>query len=220
VPVKDGARDDLKWSYPEIKEIKKSVRNIYKCYEYTGVIASEENFKRAFDTIVPDILHISVHGFSNTTRLFLENQKTVTGLPYFRSENPLFNCGLVMAEAGNPTIPVVTHSDGFLTGYEIAMLPLDNAGLVVLSACETGLGNIWQSEGVFGLQRAFKLAGARKIIMSLWDVGDKPTYELMTQFYHLLADGKTVDIAFEQAQKIIRGKYPSPYFWAGFVLIE
>jgi len=90
----------------------------------------------------------------------------------------------------------------------------------VLSACETGLGDAKNSEGVFGLQRAFKLAGAETLIMSLWEVDDKASSELMTAFYRNWLSGKSKQAAFKEAQDTVRNKYPDPYFWAAFVLMD
>lgn len=99
-------------------------------------------------------------------------------------------------------------------------MDLQNTELVVLSACETGLGDIMGGEGVYGLQRAFKVAGARTIIMSLWKVPDKETVELMELFYKNWLENKmSKEDAFNQAQRELSKKYP-PYFWAAFVMVE
>jgi CHAT domain-containing protein len=89
----------------------------------------------------------------------------------------------------------------------------------VLSACETALGDIKGTEGVFGLQRAFKMAGIKKMIVSLWQVPDKETAELMTSFYNYWLNGTEMETAFLFAQGEMRKKY-SPYYWAAFVLIN
>jgi CHAT domain-containing protein len=89
----------------------------------------------------------------------------------------------------------------------------------VLSACETALGDVKGSEGVFGLQRGFKMAGVKKIIVSLWQVPDKETAELMTDFYTYWLSGKSLNASFYQAQSDMRKKYPA-YYWAAFVLVE
>ena len=109
--------------------------------------------------------------------------------------------------------------DGILTAKEISRMDFKGLDLVVLSACETGLGEV-TGEGVFGLQRGFKKAGAQTIIMSLWKVNDKPTKELMTEFYRNLVAGKSKREAFISAQDKIRVKYIDPKMWAGFVMID
>ena len=93
--------------------------------------------------------------------------------------------------------------------------------LVVLSACETGLGKIESSEGTFGLKRGFKLAGVDQIIVSLWKVPDNESMELMTLFYSELAKSNNIDSSFSKAQKVMRNRYPfEPEKWAGFVLVR
>jgi CHAT domain-containing protein len=99
------------------------------------------------------------------------------------------------------------------------MQSFDNCELVVLSACETGLGEVKGKEGVFGLQKAFKQSGAKKIIASLWQVPDKQTAELFTLFYENLFSLRSVSQALRAAQREMRKKY-DPYYWAGFILLE
>jgi CHAT domain-containing protein len=92
---------------------------------------------------------------------------------------------------------------------------------VVLSACETGLGDIQGNEGVYGLQRAFKIAGVKYLIMSLWQVPDEQTAEFMKQFYqNWLEKGMTIPDAFRLTQHEMRERFINPYGWAGLVLIE
>lgn len=111
--------------------------------------------------------------------------------------------------------------DGIWTAYEISQMDLTNTELVVLSACETGLGDIQGNEGVYGLQRAFKIAGAKYLIMSLWQVPDKQTSLLMTTFYKKwLVDKLSIPQAFQGAQKELRELGFDPYQWAGFILVE
>ncbi len=98
-------------------------------------------------------------------------------------------------------------------------MDLSGTDPAVLSACKTGLGDIKNGEGVYGLQRAFAEAGAKTLIMSLWEVPDKETQELMTRFYNYLFSGYTVRKAFDQARNDLRYMNPEPYYWAGFVII-
>jgi len=111
------------------------------------------------------------------------------------------------------------NNNGVLTSHEISKLNLRKTKLVVLSACETGLGDLGGGEGVYGLQRAFKLAGVDNIIMSLWQIPDIQTAELMNVFYSEWVGGKELREAFHTAQQLMSEKY-EPYFWGAFVLLE
>ena len=113
----------------------------------------------------------------------------------------------------------INDTDGILRADEIAKLDLNGCRLVVLSACQTGLGE-YNSEGVYGLQRAFKLAGVQSVLMSLWSVDDKATAELMTEFYRNLITGQEPDEALVVAQRALREKGYSPDKWAAFVLLN
>ena len=107
---------------------------------------------------------------------------------------------------------------------EIADIDLRGLDLVVLSACQTGLGDIAQGEGIFGLQRGFKKAGANSVLMSLWEVDDKATQILMTQFYKNLLSGQSKRQSLLSAQKFLReidgGKYNTPKYWAAFIMLD
>ncbi|MDZ4808081.1 MAG: CHAT domain-containing protein, partial [Bacteroidota bacterium] len=141
---------------------------------------------------------------------------------YTLADDPLLRSGLIFAGgnyAWSGKTPIEGIEDGIATAYEISQLNLSNTELVVLSACETALGDVKGSEGVFGLQRAFKMAGVKKMIVSLWQVPDKETAELMISFYTYWMNGKSINEAFTQAQADMRKKY-SPFYWAAFVLVE
>ena len=111
-------------------------------------------------------------------------------------------------------------TDGLLRADEIQYMDFSGCKMVVLSACETGLGFNENSEGVYGLQRAFKLAGVDKILMSLWKVSDYHTSELMKSFYLNIASGMAIEKALRDAQDTIRAEYTSPLYWGGFVLLD
>jgi CHAT domain-containing protein len=183
--------------------------------------ASEEILKQLSGKS-PSILHIATHGF------FLPASESKINLvinPTYEppaTENPLFRSGIILSGAnyfwkGGNAINGV--EDGICTAYEISQLDLSKTELVVLSACETGLGDVKGSEGVFGLQRGFKLAGAQKMIVSLWQVPDKETAELMTALYSEWIKGKSIETAFYHAQTLMRNKY-APFYWAAFTLVE
>jgi CHAT domain-containing protein/tetratricopeptide (TPR) repeat protein len=189
---------------------------------FTQTAASEENLK-ALSGNSPQILHIATHGFflPDPTKL-KKDITTEQGNVYTLANDPLLRTGLILAGgnyAWSGKIPVEGVEDGIVTAYEIAQLNLSNTELVVLSACETALGDVKGSEGVFGLQRAFKMAGAKKMLVSLWKVPDKETAELMTAFYSYWINGETINDAFAKAQADMRKKY-SPFYWAAFVLVE
>ncbi|HLF35324.1 MAG TPA: CHAT domain-containing tetratricopeptide repeat protein [Cyclobacteriaceae bacterium] len=161
-----------------------------------GLQASESNLKKVDS---PDILHIATHGFFN--------DEVTAG-------NPLFNCGLLMSEVGEETS---SGDDGIFTGIEAVDLDLEGCRLVVLSACESGLGKVETGEGVYGLQRAFKIANASGTLMSLWKVNDTATQELMSAFYMNLGSGQETYSSFKSAQLVLRKKYKHPYYWGAFV---
>jgi CHAT domain-containing protein len=193
---------------------------------YKGKNAVEETFKQYNGSEPsPNIIHIATHGFffSNDTNIYNTNTEDVVQRNAFRlSHNPLVRSGLLFAGANlswnNQQIPS-NVDDGILTALEVTNTNLNNTNLVVLSACETGLGEINGSEGVFGLQRSFKIAGADYIIMSLWQIPDYQTVELMKAFYRYKNLDISIPEAFQQAQNEMKRKY-LPYYWAAFVLIK
>jgi CHAT domain-containing protein/tetratricopeptide (TPR) repeat protein len=185
----------------------------------TGMSANEAFLKKLQS---PSVLHIATHGY------FLSNIETkgdsrgsFMGVdPVKADENPLLRSGILLAGAQKTISGVRTSSeDGILSAYEAMNLNLDDTELVVLSACETGLGEVHNGEGVYGFQRALIIAGAQAIVMSLWKVNDQTTQELMTAFYSFWMEGKSKREAFLLAQNKIRSNHPEPYFWAPFILI-
>jgi len=190
----------------------------------SGAKSNEENFKKLKSGYL-EILHLATHGFflkdttQNSIMLSALGSSVETGkVPM----NPLLRSGLILAGANKAwsgeKLPAGAE-DGILNAYEISQLDLTKTKLVVLSACESALGEVQSNEGVFGLQRAFKMAGAKNLIVSLWQVPDKETAELMNSFYGYLFKNYSVRDAFYQAQKEMRKKY-APFSWAAFVLIE
>ena len=132
----------------------------------------------------------------------------------------LRNTGLVFAGANNHNASVLSADDGLLTSHEISSMDLTGAELVVLSACQTALGTV-SSEGVFGLQRGFKKACAKTILMSLWEVDDQATSELMTSFYTNLASGMGKSESLYEAQKhVMKVCGTDPSLWAGFIILD
>lgn len=185
--------------------------------------ATEEALKK-LSHHSPNIIHIATHGFFlNQITQKTQSDISITGEQVIStSENPLLRSGIILAGANKAwsgeKLPENTE-DGIVNAYEISQLDLSSTNLVVLSACETALGDIKGTEGVFGLQRAFKIAGVKNLIVSLWQVPDKETAELMHSFYTKLLQGNNIRTAFYAAQKEMREKY-APYSWAAFILIE
>jgi CHAT domain-containing protein len=195
---------------------------------YKGTAAMEETYKRFGLGPSPKIIHIATHGFFfPDPKEEYKNDHALSSLgkqQFSLSENPLNRAGLLFAGANHvwqaEVIPPGLE-DGVLTAYEASNVPLSSTELVVLSACETGLGDIKGSEGVFGLQRAFKAAGATYLLMSLWQVPDIETAEFMKSFYSYLFSGNTVEMAFIFSQSAMKKKYRNdPHKWAAFVLMR
>lgn len=227
---------DGPWSYldgtlTEVEMIKHlAEKKGIKSQMITGDEALEETIKTLQGDGSPEVLHIATHGFffSDAERISDPSGQragSVRGIPAFiSSDDPLLRSGLIFA-GGNHAwedkdMPVELE-DGILTAYEVSNMYLPNTQLVVLSACETGLGEIKGSEGVFGLKRSFKMAGTDYILMSLWHIPDYQTSELMNRFYLEWFSGIPVPEAYIMAQKFMKSKYPGqPYMWAGFVLIR
>jgi CHAT domain-containing protein len=201
---------NLIYAYQEVNDIASMLsNNNWKNILFTKTEATEKAFKNR--TGKKDyIIHVSTHGFFNDKA----NQN-----------NSMFESGLFFAGANkywsNDTLKIeLGQEDGILRAAEIATLDLTGCELVVLSACETGLGYSDTSEGVYGLQRSFKLAGAKYVLMSLWDVDDRATTLLMTEFYKNILSGKSLEDALENSKKAVKMAYPSPEDWGAFVLLH
>jgi len=196
----------------------------YSVKTIKGLEANEESVKSAALNKKINVFHFATHGFFNPNPIRLSGKQSLSGGKAFMlSDDPLMRSGLMLAGANNVWSgkPVKGIQDGILTGYEISNLSLPNTKLVVLSACETGLGQIEGSEGINGLQRAFKIAGVKSLVMSLWRVPDNTTSEFMQLFYQKLFEKKNIRQAFDEAQALMKNKYKSqPHKWAGLILIQ
>jgi CHAT domain-containing protein/tetratricopeptide (TPR) repeat protein len=186
----------------------------------TGVRANEAFLKKIES---PSVLHIATHGFflADLPGENEEGRGSFLGFEALRVEdNPLLRSGILLAGAEKTFAgEKASAEDGVLSAYEAMTMNLDATQLVVLSACETGLGEVRNGEGVYGFQRALIIAGAEAVVMSLWKVNDEVTKELMTEFYSLWVEDRTKRQAFLLAQNKIREKHPEPYYWAPFIMI-
>lgn len=208
-----------------------------KAYCFTGKEALEEVLRK-YET--PRILHLATHGFflSDLKLSDLRDDTLGRGIQpvsmfpkkprkKIKVENPLLRSGIALAGANNALqVSDVEKSDGIVTAEKILGLKLRGTDMVVLSACETGLGEVKTGEGVFGLRRAFTQAGAKSLVMSMWSVPDKETKELMIEFYKNILSGKMNRCqALRQAalneMKIVKARYghTNPFYWGAFLFM-
>lgn len=173
---------------------------------YMRQAATESNLKKVHG---PSILHIATHGFFSTDVIRLNEQV---------KNDFMFHSGLILSSA--ETTDKDFDSDGILSAYEVMNLDLNGTDLVVLSACETGLGKVKNSEGVYGLQRSFLQAGADNIIISLWKVEDMMTKDLMIRFYSYLGQQHNAHDALKLAQLDLIRTVGNPRLWGGFVMVS
>lgn len=193
---------DLPGTEEEIKGIQELIdKSGTQCTVLLKADAEEGNVK---DQLNQGLVHIATHGF------FMEDQELA-------NTDPMLSSGLLLA--GVSDIQTGGQEDGILTAYEIMNLNLTDLKMVVLSACETGLGEIASGEGIYGLQRAFFVGGAKSVVMSLWKVDDAATKDLMTTFYKEYLKTGNRRAAFLGAQRKIKKKYKDPIYWGAFVML-
>lgn len=208
---------------PETKKEVEAIETILKeqhltVKPYYGMGGTEESFL-SMSGKAPQILHVATHGFYYTPEE-AENYDYLRGYADAMSLSGIVMAGGNAAWLGKELPKGVLG--GILTAANIARLDLTGLELVVLSACQTGRGRA-TSEGLFGLQRAFKKAGAQTMVMTLWSVSDVVTKEFMIKFYEILSvkeNNWNKRKAFNEAKSYIRSKYNDPYYWAGFVMLD
>ncbi len=208
----------------DIEALTKDKKETVTYYKKDGEEAKLRTFNEG-----PEILHIATHGF------FLEPQERLVKrlLKTMRSggldipppgDNPLLRAGLAFAGINKNAAflgEIDTDNDGVLTALEVLELNLQGTKVVILSACETGLGEIHEGEGVYGLRRAFQEAGASTIVNSLWEVSDAGTQKLMTLLYEEILKGLSVRDAFHEArlQMVDHYEWGHPYYWSAFFMV-
>ncbi len=208
----------------EVNQIAQLLRHHqWQPHTYLRSEATEEVVKQLD---APRLLHIATHAYF-LSDLPHDESTAAFGLHLPNAAaNPLLRSGLMLAGAANSLQQQTMQQrndgpqeDGILTAYEAKNLDLSGTELVVLSACETGLGEIRNGEGVYGLQRAFLVAGAQGVLMSLWKVNDRSTAELMQMFYERWLGGENKADALRSAQLAFMKAHRDPYYWGAFVLI-
>jgi CHAT domain-containing protein/tetratricopeptide (TPR) repeat protein len=217
--------------FSALPETASEARAIFRIAGGGTVWLSEEALDKRIKAVrSPRFLHFATHGLFLRDRPFDSARDSKVGLRSIRSEageltvtgmpNPLVRSALALAGVNtwlNQQQLPSEAEDGILTAEEVTAMDLIDTKLVVLSACDTGLGEIRNGEGVFGLRRAFVLAGADTLVMSLWKVPDRETQELMEAFYGRLASGSGRSDALRQAQIEMKAKNPHPFFWGAFI---
>jgi CHAT domain-containing protein len=216
---KDASYSQLPGTEKEINQLQLLLKQKgWDSKEYMEKTATEETIKELNS---PKIFHVATHGFYKPTEeRTLENEMESNEAQL--TQNPLMRTGLLMRGGGDlwdKTDYNFNMENGILTAYEAMNLSLDRTDLVVLSACETGLGQLEAGEGVYGLQRAFLVAGAKVLIMSMFKVDDEATQKLMLKFYQKWLNSGNLRQSFIDAKKELRTEYEDPIFWGAFMMI-
>lgn len=206
--IHEDTPDLIKKPFSSLPGTEKEVSTIDSLFKASGLkstllIKGNASVQKIKEQDPVDLIHIATHGF------FIDNAST--------KSNPMINSGLAFAGANEKYY--YKEGEPILTAYKASNLDLDGTQIVILSACETGLGQIKNGEGVYGLQRSFQVAGVQNIVMSMWKVDDLATQELMITFYTELFSGKNVYEALSIAEQKTREKHPEPYYWGPFKLL-
>lgn len=222
--LKRARINPLLWTRAEVENLEILFKNQnWEISKYLGAAASEEQLKQLTS---PKILHVATHGYFDRTNSGVDQKQMESFGDVVKNsgsrQNAMLGAGLLFAGVKNhfESNQNASGEDGALTAYEISSLYLNNTELVVLSACNTGQGLVDEGEGVYGLQRAFKLAGAESLLMSLWSINDKASADLMVEFYKNMLSGKSKKEALHLAQKEIMKAHPEPYYWGAFILVD
>jgi CHAT domain-containing protein len=201
-------------------------QEIKKIFPNTDILTGEKATEAAIKQLKsPNILHLATHGFflpdKEVNAQSINDLNSQLGQPkYLNLENPLLRSGLALAGFNSRQNKQSNNTDdGVLTALEVAGLNLRGTELVVLSACQTGLGDVKTGDGVYGLRRALVIAGSQTQLLSLWLVDDGGTKNLMTKYYEKVKVGKGRHEALRETQLefLNNSKYQHPYYWASFI---
>lgn len=225
----DNLRYGVKYLSGTLKEVNEIAENFTNNPKViTDTSGTEESFKSLAGSPI-DIIHLATHGFfwseeDAKKRDYVSFLNKNNNIHQQEEDKALMRSGLFFSGANvglkGESLPDDVE-DGVLTALELSNMNLGNVDMVVMSACESGLGET-SGEGVFGLQRGFKLAGATTLLMSLWKVDDNATQLLMTEFYKNYLSGKSKQESLRLAQKSLRNnsEYSDPQYWASFILLD
>lgn len=173
--------------------------------------------RRLLEVSAPRILHLATHGFFLTDLALVQSDNPSKSENTKAVDNPMLRSGIVLSSV-NTSLKSGLGS-GIITAEKALALNIQGTDLVVLSACNTGVGAIERGEGVFGLKRAFLIAGSKSMMMSLWSVSSRETQEFMVTFYELLASGKGKASALRETKLKMMHQYDNPFFWGAFILV-
>jgi CHAT domain-containing protein len=216
------------WQFDPLPGTRREGESVAALLDVEAWLANDAVESRIKECRSPRILHMATHGFfieeavdkdAKTVAVSpdREDRHRLLGIP---AGNPLLRSGLALAAANTwlrrASVPALAE-DGLLTAEDATALDLRGTQMVVLSACDTGLGEIRIGEGIMGLRRAFVLAGARAIIVSTWKVPDDQTQELMTEFYQRALAGEGIAESLRRAQLAMKARYPDPLYWGAFI---
>lgn len=203
--VQSSFAPSLPGTQEEVTEIAKLIKNPPPV-QYLRAQASEQNLRKIKS---PSTLHIATHGYFSVDFSYLNDQ--------VKAEH-LFHSGILLSAPGTGENNPI-ENDGIVTAYDIINLDLSKTDLVVLSACETGIGKNEYGEGIHGLQRSFMLSGAKNVVNSLWRVDDRVTKDMMIKFYRYLLQKKDPSEALRLAQLDIMKQEPNPRLWGSFITV-
>lgn len=232
-----GGVSNLPESITEVENIAAQMQAVGR---YTTMLTGDEGDEQTVSKAMEgkNLIHIATHGYYWTSA----EQRLNRSLPFMREAKDddlsMLSSGLMVAGVNrtlrNRREDIDVAHDGFLTSKEISRIDLSDASLVVLSACQSGVGKV-SSSGIDGLQRALKVAGAKSLLLSLWKVDDRATRLFMEEFYRQLLSGQTKPAALKAARQYLRNyseitleglghirikPYERPFYWAAFVLID
>lgn len=225
----ENSRYGVKYLPGTLKEVEEISHNFSgNTRLITDISGTEESFKSLAGSSI-DIIHLATHGFfwseeDAQKRDYVTFLNPLNRATQSAEDNALMRSGLFFSGANiglkGEKLPDDVE-DGVLTALELSNMNLGHVDMVVMSACESGLGET-SGEGVFGLQRGFKLAGANTLLMSLWKVDDTATQKLMAEFYRHYLSGKSKQESLHLAQESLRKsrEYSDPQYWAAFILLD
>jgi CHAT domain-containing protein len=209
--------EELPATRKEVTDVSGILQNHGWSTEILGDDSATVEFVRTEIQRHPSVLHFATHAFFSA-----ERGDSGPALVMARMDTAMRSTGMVLAGANTAldNRDEVTRKQSILTSADISAMDLTGTQIVVLSACDTGLSDVLGNGEVFGLRRAFQIAGAHTVLMSMWSVPSAETSELIALFYRGWLDGIEEHEALRNAQSRIRSRMPAPFFWGAFVLVE